>query len=78
LTATHSRDEIHDRERAIEIAKSALGPCRSKIQREAIAVDPGYADPDRFEARAVEAAALADPSWLKVFNENGADILRFF
>src|SRR5258706_9816360 len=70
--------EINALERAIEIAASALEEGKNEIQREAIAVDPGYADPDRFEARAVEAAKLTDQPWLKVFNENGADILRFF
>src|SRR5258706_5625101 len=58
-------EEINELERAIEIAASALEEGRNDIHREAIAVDPGYADPDRFEARAVEAAALADPPWLK-------------
>ncbi len=70
--------EINELERAIEIAASALEEGKNEIQREAIAIDPGYADPDRFEARAVEAAKLTDQPWLKVFNENGADILRFF
>jgi len=51
-------EEIHTLERAIEIAASALEEGRGEIQREAIAVDPGYADPDRFEAKAVE-----PPSW---------------
>ena len=71
-------DEIHTLERAIEIAASALEEGRGEIQREAIAVDPAYADPDRFEARAVEAAKLKDQPWLKTFNENGAEILRKF
>jgi hypothetical protein len=68
--------EINELERAIEIAASALEEGRNEIQREAIAVDPGYADPDRFEARAVEAAKLTDQPWLKVHNENGAEILK--
>lgn len=70
--------EIQTLERAIEIAASALEEGKSEIQREAIAVDPAYADQDRFEARAVEAAALADPPWLKVHQEGGMEILRKF
>jgi hypothetical protein len=42
------------------------------------AIDPGYADPDRFEARALEAAKLTDQPWLKVFDENGIQVLRKF
>ena len=71
-------DEINALERAIEIAASALDEGKAEIQREAVAADPAYADMDRFEARAVEAAKLADQPWLKSHNENGAEILRVF
>ena len=64
-------------ERAIEIAESAINEGSDEIRREAISVDSGYADVDRFEARAKEAAALEEPVWLKTFNENGIDVLRF-
>jgi len=70
--------EINELERAIEIAASALEEGKNEIQRAAIEIDPGFADPDRFEARAVEAAKLTDQPWLKVFNENGAEILKKF
>jgi len=63
--------EIQTLERAIEIAASALEEGKSEIQREAIAVDPAYADQDRFEARAVEAAALADPPATEELDRGG-------
>jgi hypothetical protein len=71
-------ENIEYLDRAIEIAASALEEGKNEIQREAIAVDPAYSDVDRFEARAIEAAKLEDQPWLKVHNENGAEILRVF
>ena len=35
-----------------------------------------YADPDRLYARVAEVAALADPVWLKKFNEDGVEVIR--
>jgi hypothetical protein len=71
-------DEIHALEQAIEIAASALEEGKSDIQRAAVEIDPGFADPDRFEARAADAAKLEDQPWLKTFNENGIEVLRLF
>jgi hypothetical protein len=71
-------EEIHYLERAIEITKSAIDEGRADIRAQAIAVDHGYSDVDRFEARAREAAALPDQPWIKVHNENGQEILRKF
>lgn len=61
-------EEINDLERAIEIASSAIKEASDEVQREAIAVDVGFADPDRFQARVVEVAKLADQPWLKSFD----------
>jgi hypothetical protein len=71
-------EEIHTLERAIEIAASALEEGKAEIQREAVAVDPGYADVDRFEARAADAAKLEDQPWLKMFTENGVEVTRVY
>ena len=71
-------DEITTLEKAIEITASALAEGRKEIQQAAIEIDAGFADPDRFEARAAEAAKLEDQPWLKVHHENGAEILRVF
>jgi hypothetical protein len=51
-------DTIAELERAIEVTASALDEGGAEIQREAISLDPGYADADRFAAKAVEVAAL--------------------
>jgi hypothetical protein len=75
---TAALDEITALEKAIEITASALSEGRKEIQQAAIEIDPGFADPDRFEARAAEAAKLEDQPWLKIHNENGSDILRVF
>lgn len=44
-------DQIAEPERAIEITSSALGETSEEVRREAIAVDPAFADPDVYCAR---------------------------
>ena len=70
--------EIHELENAQSKSQNhAINEGSEEMRREAIEVDSGFADNDRFEARAKEAAALEEPVWLKTFNENGIDVLRF-
>ena len=56
--------------------KGALDIEWSDVQKEAVAVDPSYADPDRLHARVAEVAALADPVWIKKFHEDGIEVIR--
>jgi hypothetical protein len=69
-------DQIAELERAIEITASALGETNEEIRREAIAVDPAFADPDIYAARATQATGLAEALWLKKFNEGGVEVVR--
>jgi hypothetical protein len=69
-------EEMKSEARDIEIARKALDSEYSDIRKEAIAVDPAYADPDRFHASVTQAANLPEPLWLKKFEENGAEVVR--
>ena len=69
-------EELEYDEKLADSVRSALDAEFGDIQKEAVAVDPSYADPDRLHARVAEVAALADPVWLKKFNEDGVEVIR--
>jgi hypothetical protein len=69
-------DQIAELERAIEITASALGETSEEVRREAIAVDPAFADPDVYQARATQAAGIADALWLRKSEEGGQEVVR--
>ena len=69
-------EELEFDEKLADAARSALDTEFADIHKEAVSVDPSFADQDRFMARALEAAKLTDRPWLKEFQENGATVVR--
>jgi hypothetical protein len=70
-------EEVEYDKRILESVKSALDVELSDLHKEAVSVDPALADLDRFHARVKEVASLAEPLWLREFEEDdGTKVIR--